>query len=157
MKRPCGGGGRGNQKEGRGKNSRRRRKILTYRLHQRKQILGIAFRFRVPPECALSHRAVITHKSSVFTPSSGSCFPDIILRGTLICEIDEIRLGTRGRVCPVSPASSSVAPEMVLQSVRPVGKSFSQVKILCLVEKLIGLSLVTTFHKEHIFPQFCYL
>lgn len=78
------GGEVGDQKEGRGKNLRRRRKMLTYRLDQRKQILGIALRFRVPPECAFSRRAVVTHKSSVFAPSGRSGFPNIILHGTLI-------------------------------------------------------------------------
>lgn len=77
------GGEVGDQKEGRGKNPRRRRKMLTYRLDQRKQILGIALRFRVPPECAFSRRAVVTHRS-VFAPSGISGFPNIMLRGTLI-------------------------------------------------------------------------
>ena len=62
------------------------------------------FCFQVPLMCDLPHCVVLTHKS-VFTLSSRYCSSNAVFHGTLICDIDESRMGEGCAIpvpCPLS-------------------------------------------------------
>lgn len=65
----------------------------------------MAFCFQVPLTCVLSHRVVITRRSSVPSLRSRYCFSNAVLHGALICDIEESRMGGGCAVlvpCPLS-------------------------------------------------------